>query len=60
MFRPHVAEGVTSDAHPMEVTTGVAKPGFGPGNFPPIGTLPAEVGQLRGSKDCDQPCQGTL
>ena len=36
------------------------EPGFGPGNFPPIGTLPAEVGQLWGSKDCDQPCQGTL
>ena len=29
MFRPHVAEGDTSDAHPMEVTTGLAHRGLG-------------------------------
>ena len=52
MFRPHVAEGDTSDARTME--------GHRARYFSPIGTLPAEVDQLCGSKDCDHSCQETV
>ena len=59
VFQPHVAEGGTSDARSC-ASQPVWRTGAWARYFPPIGTLPAEVGQLWGSKDSDQSCRETL